>query len=113
MMVPVHLTIPATLMRRFRETAALYDTHSVEMFTWGLRVAVAEFMFHHECTTPVDRPWSFGPLVTMNFLVPYDQALYVAHLAGRSGLTQAEAWHVVIEEFVAREVSPTLSLEAA
>jgi hypothetical protein len=113
MMVPVTLIVPAALLRQVREEAALYCEHGGDSFAWAVRTAAAEFMLAHTELRPLDKPRIRGPVLSVVCTVHVSFAHFVAHLAGRSGLTQAEAWHVVIEEFVARELAPVLNQEAA
>jgi hypothetical protein len=113
MMVPIQITVPAALLRRFREVADLYWAHGGDGFGWALRTAAAEAILAHADMQPIDKPMARGPMLTVHGAVHVEAARFVAGLAGRSGLTQAEAWHVVLGEFVGREMSPPLNQEAA
>lgn len=121
-MTRVTLTLPAWLLRQFRELAGLCTVtlrpESQEerqaRFDYALKLAVAEAMLVHADMEPVPAHWpTRGPVMAVHANVPAEAQAFVAELARFSGLTLETTWHLVVLEFVERTESPGLELERA
>lgn len=102
-MTPVTLSLPTSLLRRFRELAAEMLPDEQDPFHLALRCAAVEAMQEHASLEPMEPPpFTLVPVLTVYSAVPSAAATFVGLLAHASGLTTEQAWHRVVLEFCER-----------
>jgi hypothetical protein len=126
---PVTLSLPTTLLKRFRELASemlclpvdVYDGASGPNryarrahFHEALRRAVEEALLVHASLSPIEEPpATLVPCFTVHSAVEDAAADFVAQLARASGLTLEQCWHRLVLEFCERSEAPGLSCPSA